>query len=190
MSGPAADDLRALLDKQEITELMHLRARAADRVDQELALACYHDGATETHGTYEGPADQFVRRFSTRFGGGDFVRMNHHISNLLIELDGDTAAVESYYLCELTMKHGGAEHDVLIGGRYLDRLERRDRRWRISHRDCIYDWSRMDPSSERYWDRQYGGDRVKLLFGVAGADDPLYARLHARRGLQSGGGTT
>jgi hypothetical protein len=178
-----ADRLQELLDKQEITELMHLRARAADRVDEALALACYHEGATETHGAYDGPADAFVRRYSERFEGPHaFAGMSHHISNLVIELDGDRATAESYYLCRLSAHEGGAELDVFIGGRYLDRLERRAGRWAIVHRDCVFDWSRMDPAGQRYWDWQYGEDRGRLLYGSTTAGDPLYTRLRARRG--------
>ncbi|HUN30708.1 MAG TPA: nuclear transport factor 2 family protein [Trebonia sp.] len=33
-------------------------------------------------------------------------------------------------------------HDILLGGRYLDRLERRAGQWRIAHRTMLYDWSR------------------------------------------------
>lgn len=34
------------------------------------------------------------------------------------------------------------EHDVVLGGRYLDRLEGRDGEWRIAQRTMLYDWSR------------------------------------------------
>jgi hypothetical protein len=182
-----SEELRALFDKQEITELMHLRARAADRMDEDLALSCYHAGATERHGTYDGPADAFVRRFSGQFSGPKgFVGMTHHISNLVIEIEGDEASAESYYLCDLRVRDGDAERDVVIGGRYLDRLERRGGRWAIVHRDCVYDWSRMEPAAARYWDWQYGGDQPELLLGSSNGDDPLYTRLKARRGARRG----
>jgi hypothetical protein len=176
-------ELRGLFDKQEITELMYLRARSADRLDEALALSCYHEGATEKHGTYDGPADAFVRRFSGQFSGPNgFVSMTHHISNLVIELAGNDASAESYYLCDVRVRKDGAERDVIIGGRYLDRLERRGGRWAIVHRDCIYDWSRMEPAEARYWDWQYGGDQPELLRGSNDQDDPLYTRLKVQRG--------
>src|SRR3546814_10686384 len=35
---------------------------------------------------------------------------------------------------------GEAERDVSIGGRYLDRMEKRDGEWRIAQRTMLYDW--------------------------------------------------
>ena len=49
---PAA--VAALIAKQEITEVLYRRARAGDRRDVELALSCYHEGATEEHEGFTG----------------------------------------------------------------------------------------------------------------------------------------
>jgi len=35
---------------------------------------------------------------------------------------------------------GTEERDTLIGGRYLDRLEKRGGDWRIAQRTMLYDW--------------------------------------------------
>src|SRR3546814_19862447 len=35
---------------------------------------------------------------------------------------------------------GEAERDVSIGGRYLDRMEKRDGEWRIAQRAMLYAW--------------------------------------------------
>jgi hypothetical protein len=35
---------------------------------------------------------------------------------------------------------GAGERDTCIGGRYLDRFERRDGEWRIAERVMLYDW--------------------------------------------------
>jgi hypothetical protein len=187
MAVPAgvADErsLQVLLDKQEIVDLIHRWARGFDRLDSELAASCYHEGATEKHGTYDGPADAFVRRFGQRFSGPrPFLSVSHHISNILVEVDGDRATAESYYLCQLTIQEEGREREVSIGGRYLDRLERRGGRWGFTRRDTIFDWSRVGPDTPRYWDWQYGEEAGKLLRGTAGEDDPLYVRLQVRWG--------
>ena len=42
-------EVSTLLAKQEITEVLYRRARAGDRRDVDLALRCYHPGATEEH---------------------------------------------------------------------------------------------------------------------------------------------
>jgi hypothetical protein len=96
----------------------------------------------------------------------------HLIANVLIELDGDEAAVESYHLCFMTGGATGSETDTTISGRYLDRFARKDGRWAITHRQVVFDWSRTEPGVERFWDRY--PDQSKIAFGRLGPEDPLY----------------
>lgn len=35
---------------------------------------------------------------------------------------------------------GAEERDIVVGGRYLDRMEKRDQQWRIAHRVMMNDW--------------------------------------------------
>ncbi|MDB5673044.1 MAG: hypothetical protein JWM65_26, partial [Sphingomonas bacterium] len=44
-------------------------------------------------------------------------------------------------------------------------------RWGIVHRDVIFDWSRVEPETEKFWDKH---PAKPFLFGKRGADDPLY----------------
>ena len=62
--------------------------------------------------------------------------------------------------------------DAVVGGRYVDKFERRDGRWAITHRDVIFDWSRQEPETEKFWDKH---PALPFLYGRRGADDPLYA---------------
>ncbi|MFF1818192.1 nuclear transport factor 2 family protein [Kribbella sp. NPDC058245] len=170
-------ELADLMAKQEITEVLYLRARAGDRRDHALALSCYHDGATEEHEGFTGPAAEFVLVQSAYAPGKvpPATSLVHLIANVLIELDGDEAAVESYHLCFMT----GNEADTTIAGRYLDRFARRDGRWAITHRQVVFDWSRTEPGVERFWDRY--PDQSKIAFGRLGPEDPLYSI--AQRGV-------
>jgi len=53
--------LQALLDKQEITELLTPYLRSVDRGDVDTLRACYLPGATEDHGgLFVGPATEYV----------------------------------------------------------------------------------------------------------------------------------
>jgi len=166
------DAIQRLLDKQAIAEVLYRRARAGDRSDAELAHACYHPGATERHGAFDGQAAEFIDVVSwTRpKPGSPIVGMQHLITNILADFSGpDAAFVESYHVayCQMT---GGL--DAAIGGRYLDRFERRDGRWAIVHRDVIFDWSRVEPETEKFWAKHPAAD---FLFGKRGDADPLYA---------------
>lgn len=171
------DAIQQLLDKQAIAEILFRRARAGDRADAELAHTCYHDGATERHGLFDGLATEFIDVVSfTRPKPGSPIKGMHHIvTNILAEFDDDHHAfVESYHVAWCQMTNGT---DATIGGRYLDKFEKRDGLWGIVHRDVIFDWSRVEPETEKFWDKH---PALSFLSGKRGADDPLYA--YAERG--------
>ena len=52
-------ELRVLLDKQALYELVMRYARAVDRNDKEMLLACFHPDAFLHYNTYQGPAIDF-----------------------------------------------------------------------------------------------------------------------------------
>ena len=66
----------------------------------------------------------------------------HFLGNVLIELDGDAAAVETY--CVAYHRLVGQDVDSIAGLRYVDRLERRDDVWRIADRQIVVEWNRID----------------------------------------------
>ncbi len=149
-------ELRALLDKQAITEVIHRYARALDRCDIELLRSCFHPDSTHDHGEFEGPSLKFcdwamelLQRLTAT---------QHHIGNVLIELDGDRAFSETYWVAyhRIPADAGGsgvvagrgAETDLFIGGRYVDRFERRAGAWKIARRVGLHDWQRFEPASD------------------------------------------
>jgi len=165
------DPVQRLLAKQEIAEILYKRARAGDRSDAELAHTCYHEGATERHGMFDGLATEFIDvvSFTRPKPGSPIKGMMHLITNILSDFaDDDHAFVESYHLAWCQMTDGT---DATIGGRYLDKFERRDGRWGIVHRDVIFDWSRVEPETDKFWEKH---PAKPFLFGKRGADDPLY----------------
>ena len=173
---PGTDDMdiavQQLLDKQAIAEVLYRRARAGDRSDAELAHGCYHEGATERHGLFDGTATEFIDvvSFTRPKPGSPIKSMLHVVTNILAEFqDADRAFVESYHVAYATLNDG---KDSVIGGRYLDRFERREGRWAIVHRDVIFDWSRQEPETEKFWDKH---PALPFLYGRRGEDDPLYA---------------
>jgi hypothetical protein len=165
------DGIQQLLDKQAISEILYRRARAGDRADAELAHTCYHPGATERHGEIDGLATDFIDRvsFTRPLPGSPIKGMFHFLSNILVDFtDDDNAFVESYHVAWVQMTDG---NDAVIGGRYFDRFERRDGRWAITHRDVIFDWSRVEPETAKFWDRH---PAKPFLFGHRDESDPLY----------------
>jgi 3-phenylpropionate/cinnamic acid dioxygenase small subunit len=177
------DAVAALTAKQEITEVLYRRARASDRRDVALALSCYHEGATEEHEGFSGPAADFIENVSMISPGSraPVTGLWHLISNVLIELDGDAAEVESYHIAVVSRDEGDGEIQSFVGGRYLDKFAHRDGRWAITHRDVVFDWSVVGEAAATYWDL-VGLDGDKLLRGVFGEADPLYSCLGVERG--------
>jgi hypothetical protein len=171
------DAIQRLLDKQAISEVLYRRARAGDRADADLAHTCYHPGATERHGEFDGLATDFIDKASfTRPRPGSPIKgMFHFLSNILVDLiDEDNAFVESYHVAWVQMTDG---NDAVIGGRYFDRFSRREARWAIEHRDVIFDWSRVEPETTKFWDKY---PARPFLFGHRGESDPLYG--YVKRG--------
>ena len=62
---------------------------------------------------------------------------------------------------------------MVAAGRYLDRFERRDGKWRFAHRQACYDWNAQAPSTDS-WNRESPGD---WTFGERGAGDASYANF-------------
>ena len=128
--------LRQLLDKEAIRDVLVKCTRGMDRCDDGVMGQAYHDDACEDHVDYVGPASEFIR--CSRAGHqAYFDGHNHYVTNQSIEIDGDIAHVESYFLAALRPKGGPAQ---MVGGRYVDRMERRGGRWGIVRRVCIVEW--------------------------------------------------
>ena len=160
-----------LLDKQAIAEMLYRRARADDRADAELSHACYHPGASERNGAFDGLASEFIEvvAFTRTEPGSPVTGTMHFITNILCEFDdADHAFVES---CHVTWCQGTDGTDATIAGRNLDKFERREGRWAIVHRDVILDASRVEPETGKYWDRY---PAARFLRGERGDRDPLY----------------
>jgi hypothetical protein len=170
-------DLRALLDKDAIRECLFRYCRGIDRADEELLLGVYWPDAHDSHGAYAGSASGFVAQAIPRLRSGG--RGIHQISNILIELRGDVAAVESSFLA-LQTTATTPTLETFLCGRYLDRFERRNREWRVADRTVVYDWieERARPDlalhdGELFAQRQPTGTRSP--------SDPIYRFLDQLR---------
>jgi hypothetical protein len=146
MTGTIDDTaLRGLIDRQAIQDVLLRYCRGIDRRDFDLVRSCYHDDAYDLHGSYEGGPDGFIEHVSRNLPEWDATM--HFIGNQLIELDGDIARCESYCVSHHRKEATGTEPalDMVIGLRYVDRMERRAGAWRIAHHVCAMEWSRVDP---------------------------------------------
>ena len=170
-------ELRALLDKDAIRDCLYRYCRGIDRADEELLRSVYWPDAHDSHGAYVGTASGFVAQAVPRLRSGG--RGIHQISNILIELHGDAAAVESSFLALQTNATAPALETFLCG-RYLDRFERRDGQWRVAERTVVYDWieerTRAELAQE---DTDLFAKRRPT--GSRSASDPVYSFLERVR---------
>jgi len=87
MTDPA---LQALLDKQEIAELLTRYLRSVDRGDVDTLRACYLPGATEDHGgLFAGPAQDYVDSIAAALTHPRS-RTSHNLTNPLSSGTGTT----------------------------------------------------------------------------------------------------
>jgi hypothetical protein len=131
-------------DIQAITNVLACHSRGVDRADAGLLASCYHDDGTVDYRFFAGPAAQFATILAGAQQAGPVTL--HRTAQMAIDLDGDRAASESYIMAyAATPGEHGADHGPatqhLICGRYLDRHERRDGAWRLSHRTYVLDTS-------------------------------------------------
>lgn len=137
-----------MFDRQEILDCIHRYCRGMDRMDRELALSAYHPDATNDFGFYVGNAEGLVD-WSFSYHGGLQERTHHMVMNHTIELQGDTAHTETYWL--FSGANSDASQPPVVFGRYVDRFERRDGKWAIAARVCVVEWlaTGVMPAAER-----------------------------------------
>lgn len=157
------EEVRRLRDHEEIRQLLYRYARGVDRADTGLIRSVYAADGTDKHGPFDGPGEEFAdvvvngaKRVWDHVG-------NHHITNILIELDGDRARAEVYFIAFHPHDDNGHPELGIISGRYLDVLVRQDGRWGIARRVVVSDWTRNHfdgPEWERTTERSgYVGGR-------------------------------
>lgn len=148
-------ELDRLLSESAIRRVLAAYCRGIDRMDEALVRSCYHAGAVDSHGNFEGPVEEFVpwalsmvERYTTTM---------HFLGTILIEPtdDPDVTYSEAYALAYHRREGGRTHHNLVAGFRYVDRFERRpveggEPQWRIAKRVAVSEWLRQDPP-EGWW---------------------------------------
>lgn len=140
-SAAQARQLEELLDREAIREVLFRYARGVDRADEAALRSAYWPDATDCHGAYRGSADGFIAQALERLRRGGL--RSHVIGNILIELHGAQAVVESYFIALQAPVPAQVQDPVratLLAGRYADRFEKRSGEWRVAERTVVYDW--------------------------------------------------
>ncbi len=167
------DRLEQAADKLELYELVVSYCRATDRRDVDLMRELYHSDAIDDHGAlFYGSGEEFIAFLPGPITA--FAITTHHITNALFKVDGDRAEGESYLLASHITKET-PPRNLTVSGRYLDKFERRDGRWRFSHRVAMMDWSNWT-AEEMLAMLPPRLDRPSAV-GTVDRTDPSYAML-------------
>jgi hypothetical protein len=159
-------EVRYLRDRTEILDCINRYGRGLDRLDADLIRDTYHPDAIDNHGPFVGGVDAFVP-FAIECEA-EFLNTHHGITSHNCEIDGDVAHAESYVFWFVQMPDGkmiGAG-----GGRYIDKLERREGEWGVTVRRLLMDWTFQVPE-----DPWLGADWSSVK-GERNRSDPSYAR--------------
>lgn len=152
-------EVRDAVDREAIRCVLHRYSHGVDRADLETLKSVYWPDGTDDHGTFNGNAWEFAEYLIPAISKMEMTL--HTVSNINIELDGDKAKVEAYCVAYHRLGGEDGKTEMVVGGRYLDRFEKRDGEWRIAYRLYCMDWNRNVPSTD-------------------GGDEGIYAGLQTR----------
>jgi hypothetical protein len=169
-------ELENLLERERIRDCIARLARGEDRRNAELISACYWPDSTTDYGVFIGTFDQYL---AWVVPGSPAIPVTQHLlSQSLIELEGNVARAETHVTSYHRVNMGTEERDTVIGGRYLDRMEKRGGKWRIAQRTMLYDWFQdfglsVDwskglmglPLSAEHYSGRAVGDYSEIFFG-------------------------
>ena len=192
MSSINENEIRELIDRQKCYDVLTRYCRALDRCDLDLMKSVYWDDATDDHGVFQGNAQEFAEFIIKEIQNWFEVTM-HAICNVHMEYGNDVMYTESYliayhkvngarekveavqgptYLSKFDWDSVKDTHHVfLYGGRYVDRLEKKNGEWRIALRRVVMDWNENWPGNTILDEGMFS---TLQLRGCHGHDDPVF----------------
>ncbi|SES15646.1 nuclear transport factor 2 family protein [Sphingobium sp. YR768] len=185
-------DMQITIDRAEIQNVLARYCRGIDRLDEELLKAVYHPDANDDHGVFNGNAYEFIEMVLPLLkditSGG-----SHMLFQSQIDVVGDRAAAETYFLAYQRMRGGRSkiedyygptyaaaatkvgtideDHEYIAGGRYVDQLTRRNGEWRIQARIVMNEWGQCGPIRNV---TDEGMIQHNIRLGSTDRSDPVY----------------
>ena len=164
------DIVQFLADRQSITELLYRYCRSVDRLDIPLGHSVWHEDGYADYGQeyYQGPGRGVIDLICRHHQS--MLHHSHQLSNVLIELDGDSAASEAYVTATLRLQRDDSLVQITVWSRYIDQWSRRDGRWGIDKRIAVRDFDEVRDVTEMQRHKTGSRDR----------NDPSYAIFESR----------
>ena len=163
-------DMIELADRLAIAETLALYCRGIDRCDPEQLAAVFTPDALIDYGDGAKPIAEVIPGLLA--GLGTMRLTQHNISNTVMRIDDLTARAETNCVALHIIPTPDGEIELVVGGRYLDRLAKRQGRWQIAERLYVMDWNRTAPATMQLEGGLFDGLQRR---GARGAGDPSAA---------------
>ncbi len=130
-------------DREAIADQIYRYCRAMDRIDHDLGYAVWHEDGTADYGPdiFQGTGRGFIDHVCRQHP--QTLAHSHQVSNIIIEIEGDTAGSESAVTATLRIERDGRLMQITVWSRYVDTWSKRDGHWAIDHRIAVNDFDEM-----------------------------------------------
>ena len=132
-----------IADKIACAEVVQAWGFARDQGRWADLLDIFHPGGQIHVSWFRGAYPDFVERCRQNYGKGS--QAKHLLWPARVAGQGDRATSETNVAILVRQTIEGVAVDLTSYARFLDRLERRDGRWRMIERVCVYEQDRLDP---------------------------------------------
>ena len=134
-----------------IPQLIYRYCRALDRLDPALLDAVFTpDADIDLGAIFRGDPAGFVPVMLGFMGSMHSTR--HEVGNILIDVAGNRAGVESYVTAWHRLEGDGGTQELVVRARYLSTAARIDGAWRLVAHGEVVDWGAVTPASAAWFD--------------------------------------
>jgi hypothetical protein len=145
-SDSAIDQVKWLVDREDISETLYLYATGIDTKDFTLFRSIFADEVEVDFSTYSDLAPSWTKMTGDAWGDRRTIfygleATQHTLSNLRIAIDGDAATVVAYMQAAHYLNNTEGSKDYVIGGFYTFDLKRHGpARWKIHRVKLTVTW--------------------------------------------------
>jgi hypothetical protein len=164
--------IQEMLDHYEIRKTLAEYCHACDRADADLMGSLYTgNDSFDDHGLVRAAGPEYAKLMTDLILKRSEV-VSHILGQSLIKTDGNHAEAETFFLGLMRVRSPAGEPLLnQLAGRFIDKLERIDGKWKIKHRIAVRDTS-ITFKVEQDMQSTYG-----MTSGTRGRDDPGAALL-------------
>lgn len=130
-------EVASMRDRQAILDCLKRYTRGADRHDVELIKSAFWPDAKISYGRPI-TIEEFAA-WGNSLHATKYVQNQHHVTGQTIDIQGNSAHVESYVIYFLLSGKNTTGTNTIGSGRYVEQYEKRNGEWRIKIREYIPD---------------------------------------------------